>query len=345
MRRILLSLFALAISGCGQESPPSETEISAESEFAEIGLPEAAPSRAETLDGSPPLIIAHRGASGELPEHTLAAYERAIDQGADFIEPDLVMTKDGVLIARHDRYLSTTTDVADRPEFADRKRVAASPFVDREDWWAEDFTLAEIKTLRATQPFEGRPIQFDGLFEVPTFDEVLALAVARGVGVYPETKAPSHHASVGLDMVEPMVEALSRSDFAAAEIPVFVQSFEPGILRELKKRGDWPLVQLISADRATIAAGLEPPLDAIAEYAAGVGPNKLFLWDAEGGRSDFVERAHGLGLLVHAWTYRDDSVAEGYADIQAELAATFDQGVDGVFVDFPETAFDYRSGR
>ena len=164
-----------------------------------------------TLTGQPPVIIAHRGASGERPEHTLAAYSLAIEQGADFIEPDLVMTKDGVLIVRHDRYLSTTTDVSAHPEFADRRVEKEG----RQDWWAEDFTLEEIKTLRAVQPREGRAKDYDGQFEIPAFEEVLALRAkaseetGRIIGVYPETKHPAAPAALGLDPAPELREEMA----------------------------------------------------------------------------------------------------------------------------------------
>ena len=317
--------------------------------FAACSAPDpAAPTAAPDTSGtSVPLIIAHRGASGTLPEHTLEAYQRAIDDGADFIEPDLVMTKDGVLIARHDRYLSTTTNVADHPEFADRKRRVTDLYGSREDWWAEDFTLAEIQTLRARQPFPGRPTAFDDQYQVPTFADVLALAVAAAetgeiVGVYPETKSPGHHEGIGLAMADPLLSALDTSGVKQAGVAIFVQSFEPAILRDLKARSDWPLVQLLSGDPRAIAAGYEPPLAEIASYADGVGPNKALLWSDVGVPSGFVREAHDLGLVIHPWTIRDDRVGAGYDTVDAELTALFDLGVDGVFTDFPATAIRVR---
>ncbi len=305
--------------------------------------PQAAPV-VPTLDGAPPIVIAHRGASGELPEHTIAAYERAIEQGADFIEPDLVMTRDGVLIARHDRYLSTTTDVAARSEFASRRREGQVGEKTVENWWAEDFTLAEIRTLRAVQPFAGRPDAYDGRFEVPTFDQVLELVAAqaakgRTVGVYPETKAPAHHAAIGLPMAAPLLDALERAELREKGIPVFIQSFEPGILRSLRPRTSWPLVQLI----ARLPTPGLPALDEL--DVNGLGINKALLWNEDGSRTDLVERAHARGLVVHVWTLRDDRVAPGFADAREELAAVYAQGVDGVFADFPDTALDVRDAR
>ncbi|MEQ8935277.1 MAG: glycerophosphodiester phosphodiesterase family protein, partial [Amphiplicatus sp.] len=271
-----------------------------------------------TLDCEAPLVIAHRGASGYLPEHTLEAYRRAIEMGADMIEPDLVFSRDGVLVARHDRYLSTTTDVADRPAFAARKRANDDPNDSpRVDWWVEDFTLAELKTLRARQPFPGRSKEFDGLYAIPTFAEVLALVTAeaakagRKVGVYPETKHPGFYASVGHEFEAPLLRALKG--FRAG--PVFIQSFEPDILRRLKGKTRAKLVQLVvPSPFGGGSSAPEPniPLTDISFYADGIGPEKglVTAWLEEDGeerwRSNLVEEAHALGLTVHAWTFRDD---------------------------------------
>lgn len=336
-----------------------------------------------TLDGKPPLIIAHRGASGYLPEHTLEAYALAIEQGADVVEPDLVFTKDGVLVARHDRYLSTTTNVADKPEFAGRKRANPDPATEsREDWWVEDFTLGELKTLRARQPFPGRSKEHDDKFEIPTFAEMLALAAAkskeagRPVGVYPETKHPAYFASIGHDFEAPLLEALEGFDAG----PVFIQSFEPEILKRLKGKTDAKLVQLVYEKEP--GAGPNIPLAKIATYADGVGAAKslyLNFWD-ERWLPVFSDEARELGLFVHYWTFRDDEPNAGLrslADLQ-QLAANrweeckhrighprmcFDEIVpvsvkeatspefeyrfyfplaNGLFTDFPDTAFKAR---
>jgi len=247
------------------------------------------------------------------------------------------MTQDGVLIARHDRYLSTTTDVSDRDEFADRKRAQQTQSGERDDWWAEDFTLDEIKTLRARQPYAGRSTDYDDQYQIPTFAEVVALATASGVGLYPETKAPSRHAEIGLDMKGPLLEALD-----GVQVPVFIQSFEAQILRELNAQTDLKLVQRISGDPRAAAAGLEPPLKEISAYADGVGPYKMFLWDSPGAPSDFVSRAHGFGLTVHPWTFLDDNFPDAFGTPEAEFEAYWKMGVDGVFTDFPETAFKLR---
>jgi glycerophosphoryl diester phosphodiesterase len=325
-----------------------------------------------TLDGNPPLIIAHRGASGYLPEHTLEGYALAIDQGADVIEPDLVFTKDGVLVARHDRYISTTTDIADHPEFAGRKRNDAyfeqSEGEPREDWWIEDFTLAELKTLRARQPREGRSKEFDGLYEIPTFDEILALAArkskeaGRPVGVYPETKHPGFFESIGLDFEAPLLSALEGFDAG----PIFVQSFEAPILKRLKGKTDAKLVQLVFEE--TPGAGPNIPLADIAEYADAVGPSKGLLItpgaDHVMTQSAFVESAHSVNLAVHPWTFRNDQeniplqpptqlflveeadsdgfIFDAPASLEAEYQIYYRIGVDGVFTDFPDTAVRVR---
>ncbi|MEE2690427.1 MAG: glycerophosphodiester phosphodiesterase family protein [Pseudomonadota bacterium] len=342
--------------------------------------PELAPPMTwSTLDGAAPLVIAHRGASGYLPEHTLEAYKLAIEMGADVIEPDLVFTKDGVLVARHDRYLSTTTDVADRPEFAARKRANDDPEDSpREDWWVEDFTLAELKTLRARQPFPGRPKEHDGLYGIPTFEEVLALVneeaakAGRTVGVYPETKHAGFFASIGHDFEAPLLAALDGFDAG----PVFIQSFEPEILKRLRGKTEAKLVQLVYVAPVvgeTSASAPNIPLEEIATYADGVGLEKNLVttwleWDERGiWRSGFVEQAHALGLAVHAWTFRDDQpnlalhmvlensdaplsliIVEDDApssvsgDSFVEYSMFFSLGVDGAFTDFPDTAVQIR---
>ncbi len=311
--------------------------------------------RWNTLTGAAALVIAHRGASGYRPEHTLEAYALAIEQGADIIEPDLVVTKDGVLVARHDRYLSTTTDVAEHPEFADRRRINPDTNDDpKDDWWVEDFTLAELKTLRARQPFAGRSKEFDGQFEIPAFAEIIALVeeksadAGRPIGIYPETKHPGYFAKIGLDFEAPLLAALVA--FNAG--PVFIQSFEPEILTRLAGKTDAMLVQLVY--EGTPGAGSNIPLDIIAQYADGVGPAKSILIDQKGCDTGFLGAAHAAGLAVHPWTFRDDQpgdysaaggencAAKGVVEINGEFRSYFILGVDGVFTDFPDTAVAAR---
>jgi len=295
-----------------------------------------------------PLVIAHRGASGYRPEHTLASYRLAIALGADYVEPDLVSTRDGVLVARHENEISQTTDVAARPEYADRLTTKVVDGRILTGWFTEDFTLAELKTLRAVERIpELRPrnTRYDGRYEVPTFDEILTLVaeeshrLGRPVGVYPETKHPSYFADQGLALEEPLLEALARHGMAGPDAPVFLQSFEAGNLRWLRGRTALPLVQLVSADgrvdRVT-ATGLRR----VASYADAVGVAKDLVLPrhpgtgALGEPTSLVSDAHAVGLAVHVWTLRDEH------DSIEETQAFLDAGVDGLFTDQPDTTLE-----
>lgn len=309
----------------------------------------AAPATAspiyETLDGKRPIIIAHRGASGLWPEHTASAYEAAVQQGADFIEPDLVMTKDGVLIARHDAYLSTTTNVADHPEFSDRKKVRSTLMGDVDDWWADDFTLAEIKTLKARQQFPTRNMDYNDRFDILTFDEVMDIALdaakeGRTVGLHVEAKWPSYYSSVGLDMVDPILDAMNAKGLTAAGIPVYIQSFEPPFLTAVGEKSDLPLILNMVGPPYNKILGLEYELEDIT--TTGIGAEKSFILTEDGAVTDFVERAHALGLLVHVYSVRDDSPHEGFKDVRAELETLIAAGVDGIWTDYPATAIEVR---
>ncbi len=241
---VLLFTFMTAFSSVGSTGAPVMTGVTA-AHHGDKTLP--------TLDGNPPLIIGHRGASGYLPEHTLEAYRLAIDQGADVIEPDLISTKDGVLIARHDPNLAASTDVASRPAFADRKRV--DWLVDGEKqtgWFAHDFTLAEIKTLGAVITDPERPQENNGKFKIATLQEIIDLAktqsarLGREVILYPETKNPSYHRDLGLPLEDKLIDALNAAGWNSRSAPVFVQSFEPGSLKEMRGKGlKTRMVQLI----------------------------------------------------------------------------------------------------
>ena len=206
-----------------------------------------------SMTSKPPIIIAHRGAQAVYPEHTLEAYKKAIELGADFIEPDLVMTKDGVLVSRHEPYISGTTDVEDHPEFADRKTTQSIDENEITDWFVSDFTLAELKTLRARQARPERSKEFDGLFKIVTFQEIITLAKAHKtttgnpVGIYPELKHPSYHTQVGLPMLETFLNQIEGQGFNAREAPIYVQCFEVATLKELRKRSQVRIVQLIGA--------------------------------------------------------------------------------------------------
>lgn len=291
-----------------------------------------------------PLLIGHRGASGYVPEHTLTSYFMAIQQGADYAEPDLVMTKDGVLVARHENEIGGTTDVASRKEFARRKTVKTLDGTPVEGWFTEDFTLAELKTLRARERIPHlRPAntRFDGQFEIPTFDEILGLiraldeqrAVAARrlglpkpprIGVYPETKHPTYFDDCGLRMDRTLLQTLARHGYEGRHAPVFIQSFEVGNLQRLRKRTKVPMVQLIeeagapydfvaSGDSRTYADLIAPAgLESIADYANAIGPSKSLIIprDADGGLgapTSLVSDAHAVGLAVHPWTFRAEN--------------------------------------
>ncbi len=315
-------------------------------------------------------MIAHRGASGYRPEHTLAAYELAIAQGADFLEPDLVATGDGVLIARHENEISGTTDVAARPEFAGRRRTKEIDGAEVTGWFSEDFTLAEIRTLRARERLPFRCQEHNGRFEVPTFAEVLALAgkaseaTGRTIGVYPETKHPSYFRALGLPLEEPLLAALEAAGYRGRTAPVFVQSFEVANLQALRRRTDLPLIQLLEAagqpwdfraagdprtyDDLATPAGLA----AIAAYADGIGPDKRLIVPrgpdgSLGPPTSLVADAHAAGLRVHPWTFRADAAflpAEYGGDGEQEIRQFFELGVDGLFTDFPDLAVRAREG-
>ncbi|TCD05485.1 glycerophosphodiester phosphodiesterase [Erythrobacteraceae bacterium CFH 75059] len=317
------------------------------------------------------LIIAHRGASGERPEHTLAAYERAIDQGADYIEPDLVVTRDGVLVARHENEIGDTTDVATRPEFAGRRRAKTVDGVLVNGWFAEDFTLAELRTLRARERLaQLRPAnaRFDGLFAVPTFAEIIALVRAkeaetgRAIGIYPELKHPTFLLrETGIDVVDLLVVELERAGLSRPDAPVYVQCFEVEPLRRLRRRTPVALVQLVAAsggpaDQTGLAyADMITPagLADIATYADAIGPDLRLVLDESGAATPLIAAARAAGLRVHGWTLRKENLflpprhraggGEGgtgnLAGVWRELAAA---GLDGVFTDDPGPAVAAR---
>ena len=306
----------------------------------------------------PPIVIAHRGASGYRPEHTLAAYELAIEQGADYIEPDLVITKDGVLVARHEPRLDETTDVAER--FPERRNVKHLGTERVAGWFVEDFTLAELRTLRARERLASRSHAYDGQFGIPTFDEVLQLVerkhreTGRVIGVYPETKSPSYFRRIGLPLEERLVAALRRHELDRGDAPVFIQSFEVGNLQRLRRLTRVRLVQLLDArggpadvPGATYATMATPAgLRAIARYAHGVGLNKRLVIPAAADGTllpptTVVADAHAAGLVVHVWTFRSDALflaREYRGDPGAEYRHFLALRVDGVFSDFPDHA-------
>jgi glycerophosphoryl diester phosphodiesterase len=345
----------------------------------------------ESMPAAPqgrPFVIAHRGASGYVPDHTLPGYFIAIQQGADYVEPDLVITRDGVLVARHENEIGGTTDVAAHPEFASRKATKRIDGREVTGWFTEDFTLAEIKTLRARErlpELRQANTRYDGQFQIPTFDEVLELVatadrqraeVARAaglpppprIGVYPETKHPSYFAGLGLHFDEPMLAALTRHGYTRRTDPICLQSFEVTNLRELRRKTDLTLVQLVEASgqpfdfaRANDArryADLmtDEGLLEIATYADAIGPFKGMIVAYDRGRAvdtGLARRARAAGLGVHVWTLRAEneflpaalrSSADPGArgDLAAEIHALLDAGITGLFSDQPDLAVRAR---
>jgi glycerophosphoryl diester phosphodiesterase len=327
-----------------------------------------------------PIVIAHRGASGYAPEHTLVSYFTAIEQGADYIEPDLVMTRDGVMVARHENEIGGTTDVAGRREFAGRRTTKIVDGASITGWFTEDFLLAELKTLRARERIpELRPAntRLDGSLEIPTLEEILALLrgveerrrararelglpAPRPVGVYPETKHPSYFTGLGLPMEEPLVAALERYGYQGRDGRAFLQSFETGNLRVLSRLTQLPLVQLIEAagapfdlirsgDPRSYADLLMPRgLEEVAGYAACIGPAKSLLIPRDGdgrltGPTTLVRDCHAAGLQVHPWTFRaENEFLPAGLDLAGEIGEFLAAGVDGFFTDQPDVGVRAR---
>jgi glycerophosphoryl diester phosphodiesterase len=329
-----------------------------------------------------PLVIGHRGAAGYLPDHTLEGYALAIALGADYVDVDLVATRDGHLVARHEPNLVATTNVKDLPQFAGRRRKAMVDGVEQEGFFASDFTLAEIRTLRAVQPRSDRDARFDGRFALPTLDEVIALVkrrsseAGRTIGVYLETKHPTWHQSLGLPLEEPLLAVLERAGWNRRDAPVFIQSFETANLRALRARTAVRLVQLVDGQAVRADGGLDlsPPFDRpydwtasgrsgsfqdllapaglaeVAQYADAIAPWKPYLQSWAGTTllppTSVVADAHRAGLLVHAFTFRNEAseMAPHFGgNPVAEYLHFFELGVDGVFSDFPDTAVAARA--
>ena len=313
-----------------------------------------------------PLIIAHRGASGYRPEHTLASYELAIDLGADYIEPDLVITKDGILIARHENEISETTDIANHPEFAHLKTTKTIDDEIKTGWFTEDLTITEIKTLTAQERIpQLRPqnTAYNGILTIPTFAEIIDLAkhksqtIGRHIGIYPETKHPSYFQSVGLPL-----EATLLLNLQEINLPIFIQSFEVSNLKELSQKTDLPLVQLINDigkpydfvidnDPRTYTDLLsQKSLKEIAEYAQAIGVHKNLLIprDIHGkllSPTSLIVDAHAANLQVHAWTFRNEDFflpLNLQGNPQKEYEIFFSLGIDGVFSDYPDIALTVK---
>jgi glycerophosphoryl diester phosphodiesterase len=354
-----------------------------------------------------PLVIGHRGAAGYLPDHTLQGYELAIDMGADYIEPDLVATKDGHLIARHEPNMVATTDVATRPKFASREDTRMVDGASDTGFFASDFTLAEIKQLRAVQPLPERSQRYNGKFKIPTFEEILDLVerkereLHRTIGVYPETKHPTYHERLGLPLEGRLVAALKRHGLDHRGSPVFIQSFEQSNLKRLNRMTPVRLVQLVDANDVNpdgtldYTAPFDRPYDwtasgdprllartfgffatnaglrEIATYADAISPWKRYIVSStavdsngdgvvgdengdgnvdEADRealppTDLIRRAHQHGLLIHTWTFRNESkrLLADYADRPVdEYLQFYELGIDGVFSDFADTALTAR---
>ncbi|MBS0386368.1 MAG: glycerophosphodiester phosphodiesterase [Proteobacteria bacterium] len=321
---------------------------------------------------SPPLVIGHRGASGERPEHTMSAYLRAIEQGADAIEPDVVMTLDGVPVCRHENEISGTTDVAARPEFANRRKEKTVDGVTTAGWWTEDFTLTELKTLRCKERLpQLRPgsAAFDGREQILTLAEAFALAQQHVRKIVPELKHVSYLQSIGLDPIPPLVETvLAQGGQDAADIAI-VECFERSALLQLASMSSlrWQCVQLMASRSGPIdLPGLtyeqmitDDGLRSVREYAMGIGVEKAMLIPRDDQNhslppTDLTARAHAAGLRVMVWTFRAENLflpvelrrgdpsapdyMRQHGDLEAEMRQFYALGVDGVFSDFPSIA-------
>ena len=338
-----------------------------------------------------PIVIGHRGACGYVPEHTLTSYFVAMQAGVDFIEPDLVMTRDGVLVARHENEIGGTTDVAAHPEFASRRTTKTIDGVEHTGWFTEDFTLAELKSLRARERIpDVRPAnrRFDGLFEIPTLEEILELlaaiqgqreAAARQsglppparIGVYPETKHPTYFAGLGLAMEPSLVDLLHQYGYRGPSDRAFIQCFEVGNLKAMRKMTELPLVQLmeeegapfdfiVAGDRRTYRDMSTPGgLAEIATYANAIGPHKLQVIPRQGDDASLgtptalVADAHAHGLQVHAYTFRAENPylprnlrsggsVHDLGDMRAELQSYLQAGLDGFFTDHADLGVKAR---
>ncbi|MEU4895858.1 glycerophosphodiester phosphodiesterase [Streptomyces sp. NPDC044780] len=340
----------------------------------EAGAASGAPGRNRELPV--PTVIGHRGASGYRPEHTLGSYQLALDMGADIVEQDLVPTKDGHLVCRHENDITATTDVASHPEFADRKTTKTVDGTKLTGWFTEDFTLAELKTLRAKERIPGtrqHNTLYDGRWEVPTFEEVLQWADREGrkrgrrVWLYVETKHPTYFRKLGLGLEEPLAKLLRRYGRHKKDAALFLQSFEPSSIQRLRKLVDTPAVVLLSTidsrpwdfveanDPRTVRDLVGPEgLKWIASYAQGIGPDlSVIIPRTSDGKlgtpTSVVKDAHAAGLVLHPYTvraentflpadFRRGSDPNAYGDAFGVFKAYFETGIDGIFSDNPDTA-------
>ncbi|MFI7237906.1 glycerophosphodiester phosphodiesterase [Streptomyces cyaneofuscatus] len=368
-RRALLGAAVLSTAALGLAG-------TAQAQAAERGRGGHGGGHGSLRDLPVPTVIGHRGASGYRPEHTLGSYQLALDLGAHIVEQDLVPTKDGHLVCRHENDITATTDVADHPEFAGRRATKKIDGVSYTGWFTEDFTLAELKTLRATERIPGnRPDNtlYDGRWTIPTFEEVLRWADKEGrkrgkpVWLYVETKHPTYFRSLGLGLEEPLARLLRRYGRDRKNAPLILQSFEPSSVQRLARLVETPRIVLLSGpttrpwdfvesgDPRTVADLVKPAgLKWIASYAQGIGPTlDLVIPKDAAGRltapTTLVRDAHARGLLLHPYTLRNENSflpadfrrgtdPNAYGDIFGAAAAYFATGIDGIFSDHPDTA-------
>ncbi|MER6600446.1 glycerophosphodiester phosphodiesterase [Streptomyces parvus] len=366
-RRTLLGAAVLGTAALG---------LPAAAQAAERGRGHGAGGHGSLRDLPVPTVIGHRGASGYRPEHTLGSYQLALDMGAHIVEQDLVPTKDGHLVCRHENDITGTTDVADHPEFAGRRTTKSIDGVSYTGWFTEDFTLAELKTLRATERIPGnRPDNtlYNGRWTVPTFEEVLRWAEKEGrkrgapVWLYVETKHPTYFRKLGLGLEEPLARLLRRYGRDRKNAPLILQSFEPGSVQRLARLVDTPRIVLLSGpttrpwdfvesgDPRTVADLVKPAgLKWLASFAQGIGPTlDLVIPKDASGRlttpTTLVRDAHAKGLLLHPYTLRNENSflpadfrrgtdPNAYGDVFGACAAYFATGIDGIFADHPDTA-------
>ncbi|GAB7034639.1 glycerophosphodiester phosphodiesterase [Streptomyces sp. NPDC021749] len=344
--------------------------------FGGAGQASAAGSGTAGRELPVPLIVGHRGASGYRPEHTFGSYQLALDMGADVIEQDLVPTKDGHLVCRHENDITATTDVSAHPEFADRRTTKTVDGQQLTGWFTEDFTLAELKTLRAKERIPGtrqHNTLYDGRWQVPTFEEVLGWAEREGrkrgrrVWLHIETKHPTYFRKLGLGLEERLAKALRAHGRHRRNSPNFLQSFEPGSIRRLGELVDCPKVVLLgtlkdrpwdfteAGDPRTVADLVTPEgLKWIAGFAEGIGPDLTVIIPRDkdgklGTPTSVVRDAHAAGLVLHPYTVRNENTflpadyrrgtdPDAYGDALGVFKAYLGTGIDGLFSDNPDTA-------
>ncbi len=352
-RNVVFAAAALASGAAAAQNAPMAAPLSS----SPLASPPLSSPPLSPPPLSPPIVIAHRGASGLRPEHTIASYTLAIEQGADFIEPDLVPTKDDVLVARHENDITGTTDVAKHSEFAARRTVKVIDGERHDGWFTEDFTLAELKTLRAVERLpKVRPdnAKYDGQFEIPTLAEIIVLAKKHHVGIYPETKHPSYFAGIGHPTDVLLVNQLAAAGWSKPSDPVFIQSFEVDNLKRIHKLTGLRLIQLMDAnggpaDKAAPSyAAMATPvgLKEIARYAYGIGPGLAMIRNGDAPPTTLVADAHAAGLRLHPWTFRAENMflppslrvgtdPAAHGKLSDAMRRYLALGIDGFFTDFP----------